>query len=151
MNDRKDRLMNRRAVAAAPALAAVLALSATACGSPSTGGGSDFVSWSNVTQTLCQEQKVAWSAGLATALTGLFAVQWKPGFTPVPSDSRATDFADAIAGMSNADVAWARSQTDSTAADWNHAKAEVVRAAGAINSPSCVALATGASATLAGR
>jgi hypothetical protein len=142
--------MNRRAIAAAPVLATVLALGATACGSSPNGGG-DFTSWSNITETLCREQKVAWSSGLATALTGLFAVQWKPGFTPVPSDPRATDFADAIAGMSNADVAWARSQSDASAADWNRAKTEVVRAAGAINSPSCVALATGASATLAGR
>jgi hypothetical protein len=151
MNNRKDRPINRRAVAAVPVLAIALALGAAACGSPNGGGGGDFAAWQNTVNSICEEERVAWSADLATALTGLFAVQWKPGFTPVPSDSRAQAFADAIAGMSNADAAWASSQSDASAGDWNHAKAEVVRAAGAINSPSCIALATGASAALAGR
>jgi hypothetical protein len=135
--------MNRRTVAAVPILAIALAAGMTACGSPSGGDGDDFASWQNTVNNLCQEERVAWSAGLATALTGLFAVQFKPGFTPVPNYSRATDFANALTNLSAADAAYARTPTSNTAYTWNDAKTEMVRAADALGAPNCVALADG--------
>jgi hypothetical protein len=133
--------MNRRTVAVVPVLA--LAAGMTACGSPNGGDGSDFASWQNTVNNICQEERVAWSAGLATALTGLFAVQFKPGFTPVPKYSQASDFASAIANLSAADAAYARTPTSDTAYTWNAAKAEMVRAADALGAPNCITLADG--------
>jgi len=89
--------------------------------------------------SICEEERVAWSSGLATALTGLFSVPFKPEF----SDSRATDFANAVASLSAADAAYARAQTQDAAQTLNAAKTEAGRAARALNAPSCIALATG--------
>jgi hypothetical protein len=135
--------MNRRTIAIVPILTLALAAGMTACGSPDGGDGRDFASWQNTVNNICQEERVAWSAGLATALTGLFAVQFKPGFTPVPNYSRATDFASAITNLSAADAAYARTPTSDTAYTWTAAKTEMVRAADAFGAPNCVALADG--------
>jgi len=149
--------MNRKPIVAAPVLAVALTLAATACESsapppppstydpyaPGSGGGGNFASWQNTVNSICEEERVAWSSGLATALTGLFSVPFKPGFSPVPSDSRATDFANAVASLSAADAAYARAQTQDAAQTLNAAKTEAGRAARALNAPSCIALATG--------
>jgi hypothetical protein len=77
----------------------------------------------------------------------LLTVQFKSGFTPVPNDPRATDFANALANLKAADEAYAAVQTNvitSQAAldTLNAAKTETVRAAEALNSSNCIALAT---------